>query len=104
MGRNTVVIRPAKLDRSPTGTGCSARMAVLHARGRMKPGDRFTGVSVLGSRFQCRIAGETRAGDKPAIIPEIAGRGWVTGTHQLMLDPSDPWPQGYRISDTWADV
>ncbi len=104
VGRNTVVIRPAKLDRSPTGTGCSARMAVLHARGRMKVGDRFTGVSVLGSRFECRITAETGAGSKPAIIPEIVGRGWVTGTHQLMLDPSDPWPQGYRISDTWADI
>ena len=79
-------------------------MAVLHARGRMKVGDRFTGVSVLGSRFECRILGETLAGDKPAIMPEVAGRAWVTGTHQLMLDPSDPWPEGYRMSDTWADI
>lgn len=103
VGRNTVVIKPAKLDRSPTGTGCSARMAVLHARGLMKTGEHFIGVSVLGSRFSCRIAGETSVGRRPAIIPEIAGRGWVTGTHQLMLDPADPWPDGYRLSDTWPE-
>lgn len=101
IGRNTVVIRPAKLDRSPTGTGCSARMAVLHARRSMKVGDRFAGVSVLGSRFDCRIAGETQVGGRSAIVPEISGRGWVTGTHQMMLDPEDPWPEGYRLGDTW---
>lgn len=104
VGRNTVVIKPAKLDRSPTGTGCSARMAVLHARGLMKIGDRFTGVSILGSRFSCRITKETSVGGRPAIIPEIAGRGWVTGTHQLMLDPEDPWPEGYRLADTWSGI
>lgn len=104
VGRNTVVIKPAKLDRSPTGTGCSARMAVLHARGLMKIGDRFTGVSILGSRFSCRITKETSVGSRPAIIPEIAGRGWVTGTHQLMLDPEDPWPEGYRLADTWSGI
>ncbi|EKF44302.1 proline racemase [Nitratireductor indicus C115] len=104
VGRNTVVIKPAKLDRSPTGTGCSARMAVLHARGLMKIGDHFTGVSILGSRFSCRITKETSVGGRPAIIPEIAGRGWVTGTHQLMLDPEDPWPEGYRLADTWSGI
>jgi len=104
VGRNTVVIKPAKLDRSPTGTGCSARMAVLHARGLMKIGDRFTGVSILGSRFSCRITKETSVGGRPAIIPEIAGRGWVTGAHQLMLDPEDPWPEGYRLADTWSGI
>ncbi len=104
VGRNTVVIKPAKLDRSPTGTGCSARMAVLHARGLMKIGDRFTGVSILGSRFSCRITQQTSVKGRPAIIPEIAGRGWVTGTHQLMLDPEDPWPEGYRLADTWSGI
>ncbi|UUP17896.1 trans-3-hydroxy-L-proline dehydratase [Nitratireductor thuwali] len=100
-GRNTVVIQPAKLDRSPTGTGCSARMAVLHARGALSAGQRFSGLSILGSRFDCRIARETSVGGKRAIIPEITGRAWVTGTCQHMLDPEDPWPQGYRLADTW---
>ena len=101
VGRNTVAIQPAKLDRSPTGTGCSARMAVLAARGEMRVGDHFTGISVLGSTFDCRIAGTTTVAGHPAILPEISGRGWVTGTSQLMLDPDDPWPAGYRLSDTW---
>jgi proline racemase len=104
VGRNTVSIRPGKLDRSPTGTGCSARMAVLHARGEMQPGETFIGESIIGSRFECGIEAETRVGDRPAIVPRIAGRAWITGTHQHTLDPEDPWPDGYRLSDTWPDI
>jgi len=100
-GRNAVVIRPGKIDRSPTGTGCSARMAVLHARGALAAGDRFRGVSIIDSVFDCRIEGETTLGGRPAILPSVSGRAWLTGTTQLHLDPSDPWPEGYRISDTW---
>ena len=101
VGRNTVAIRPAKLDRSPTGTGCSARMAVLHARGRLAVGDAFIGESILGSRFHCRVEAETTVAGRPAILPSIAGRAWITGTHQHTLDPRDPWPAGYRLGDTW---
>ncbi len=101
VSKNTVAIDPGKLDRSPTGTGCSARMAVLHAKGLMKTGDRLIGRSIIDSRFDCSIVGETRVGDKVAIIPSIRGRAWITGTHQIMLDPDDPWPGGYRLSDTW---
>ena len=100
-GRSAVAIRPGKIDRSPTGTAISARMAVMHAKGMMKEGDTFEGVSLIGSRFTGRIAGVTRVGDRPAIVPQISGRAWITGTHQLMLDPDDPWPGGYRLSDTW---
>lgn len=100
-GANAVAIRPGKIDRSPTGTGCSARMAVLHARGQMKVGDRFTGRSIIGSEFHCSIDSEADIGGKPGIVPIISGRAWVTGTQQLMLDPSDPYPAGYRLSDTW---
>ncbi|KQT47375.1 hypothetical protein ASG43_09620 [Aureimonas sp. Leaf454] len=103
-GRNTVAIRPGKLDRSPTGTGCSARMAVLRARGELGLGETFVGVSVMDSEFHCRIVGETVLGGRPAILPEISGRGWITGTSQLMLDPDDPWPDGYRLSDTWPSL
>lgn len=99
--KSVVSIQPGKLDRSPTGTAVSARMALLHAKGEMQVGDRLTGVSIIGSKFHGEILGETRVGDRLAIRPQISGRGWVTGTHQHMLDPSDPWPEGYRIADTW---
>lgn len=101
VGKNAVAIRPGKIDRSPCGTGCSARLAVLHAKRVLKTGDRFVGKSIIGSEFHCRIEGEVRVGDRAAIVPSISGRAWITGTHQLMLDPGDPWPGGYRLSDTW---
>lgn len=99
--RNACVIKPGKLDRSPTGTGCSALMAVLHAKGLMKSGDSYIGRSVIESRFVGRIVGLTTVGRHDAIIPTITGRAWITGQSTLMLDPADPWPDGYRISDTW---
>lgn len=98
---NAVAIRPGKIDRSPCGTGCSARMAVLHARGEMQVGERFIGRSIIGSEFHCRIERAVEIGGRPAIIPVISGRAWITGTRQEMLDPADPWPAGYRLSDTW---
>ncbi|MDT4872564.1 putative trans-3-hydroxy-L-proline dehydratase [compost metagenome] len=96
-----MVIRPGKIDRSPCGTGCSARMAVLHAKGQLQPGEAFVGRSIIGSEFHCRIEALTEVAGRPAIIPSISGRAWITGTHQHLLDPSDPWPGGYRLSDTW---
>lgn len=99
---SAVTVQPGKIDRSPTGTALSARMAVLHARGEMGPDDTLTTVSVIGSTFQGRIVGATDVGGIPAIVPEISGRAWITGIHQHMLDPSDPWPGGYRVSDTWG--
>lgn len=97
-----VAIQPGKVDRSPTGTALSARMAVLHAQGAMKTGDRLTARSLIGSTFSGQILGDTLVGTHPAILPEISGRAWITGIHQHMLDPSDPWPEGYRLSDTWG--
>ena len=99
---SAVAIRPGKIDRSPTGTGVSARMAVLAAKGDMAPQDRFVATSIIGSEFTGRILGEALVGETRAILPEISGRAWITGTHQHMLDPSDPWPQGYKLSDTWG--
>ena len=100
-GRNAVTVRPGKIDRSPTGTGCSARMAVLHARGELAVGERFRGVSIIDSVFDCRIEAETAVAGQPAIVPSITGRAWLTGSMQHYLDPEDPWPEGYRLSDTW---
>ncbi|MFT4149115.1 MAG: proline racemase family protein [Paracoccaceae bacterium] len=100
-GKNAVAIRPGKIDRSPTGTGCSARMAVLHARDQMQVGDRFVGRSIIDTEFHCRIDRAETVGGKPAISPIISGRAWIVGTAQLMVDPSDPFQGGYRLSDTW---
>ncbi len=103
-GRNAVVIRPGKIDRSPCGTGCSARMAVLHARGELAIGEAFQGRSIVDSKFDCMIDEEVNINGKLGIVPAIAGRAWITGTHQHMLDPDDPWPEGYRLSDTWPNA
>lgn len=106
-GRNlsagaAVAIRPGKIDRSPTGTALSARLALLHARGQIGLEDVLTTVSLIGSRFTGRILGRTTVGDRRAVLSELSGRGWITGIHQHMLDPDDPWPEGYRLSDTWG--
>jgi trans-L-3-hydroxyproline dehydratase len=102
VGANAVVIRPGKIDRSPCGTGCSSRMAVLHARGQLRPGERFVGRSIIGTEFHCHISEEITVAGRPAVVPVIAGSAWLTGTHQHTLDPSDPFPEGYRLADTWA--
>jgi proline racemase len=101
VGPNAVVVRPGKIDRCPTGTGCSARMALLHAQRRMGVGDIYRARSAIGSEFVCGIAAVTRLGERDAILPTVSGRAWITGTHQLVLDPDDPWPEGYRVADTW---
>jgi proline racemase len=106
-GRNTVAIRPGKLDRCPTGTGVSARMAVLHAKGEMTADMTYRARSIIDSEFIGRIAGTTTVGpdgserQRQAVIPTVSGRAWIAGTRQLMLDPGDPWPGGYRVGDTW---
>jgi proline racemase len=98
---NAVAIQPGKIDRSPTGTGVSARMAVLRARGQMQVGERYLARSIIGSEFLGRIESDTSLAGRPAIVPSISGRAWISGTRQEMLDPDDPWPQGYKLADTW---
>ena len=99
--KHAVAIRPGKIDRSPTGTGVSARLAVLHARGEAQVGTELLARSIIDSQFKGRIEEETSLGNQPAVIPSVEGRAWITGTRELALDPTDPWPLGYRISDTW---
>ncbi len=103
-GRNAVAIQPGKIDRSPTGTGCCARMALLHARGEMSVGERYCAESLIGSQFHCQILQESSVGERLAILPQLSGRAWVTGCHQHTLDPADPWPLGYRLADTWPRI
>jgi trans-L-3-hydroxyproline dehydratase len=104
--RNAVVVAPGRLDRSATGTGLSARMAVLHARGAMRVGDAMTHASAIGSTFDGRIVAETAVGGRAAIVPAIRGSAWITGVSELYVDADDPFPEGYLLSDTWpgADV
>jgi proline racemase len=95
--RAATAIHPGWLDRSPCGTGTSARIAQLHARGELGVGDAFVNESVIGTRFTGRVVAETAVAGRPAIIPEITGRAWITGVGQYLLDPSDPFPAGFRL-------
>ncbi|GAA4624032.1 proline racemase family protein [Actinoallomurus vinaceus] len=96
--RHAMAIHPGWFDRSPCGTGTSARLAQLHARGELAPGQDFVNESFIGSRFIGRITEETTVGgSRPAIVPAITGRAWVTGTAQYFLDPDDPFPEGFLL-------
>ena len=89
------------IDRSPCGTGTSARMATLHARGRLAVGEAFRHEGILGTVFTGRIVAETRLGDRPAVVPEITGQVWITGFASYSVDPSDPFPEGFTVGDIW---
>ncbi len=104
IGKNAVVVRPGKVDRSPTGTGLSARLAVMHAKGEASLGDTLLARSIIDSEFLGCIEEELSIGGIRAIRPSISGRAWLYGRRQLTLDPQDPWPEGYRLSDTWPKM
>lgn len=99
--KNAVVVSPGRLDRCPCGTGTSARMALLHARGDLAVGEKFRHTSILDTVFDCRIVETAVAGNVPAVVTEISGRAWLTGVSHYGVDPEDPFPEGYRLSDTW---
>ena len=112
--RNAVIVSTGKLDwdqpaswtgaldRSPCGTGTSAKMAALHAKGQLPLGRDFVHEGVLGTRFTGRLVRETRVGERPAVVPTISGRAWITGFSTYVLDSSDPFPEGYTIGDIWG--
>jgi proline racemase len=112
--RNAVVVstgrldweRPATwtgvLDRSPCGTGTSAKMATLHARGQLALNEPFRHEGVLGTVFTGRLLEETRVGPRPAVVPEISGRAWVTGLATYVVDADDPFPDGFKVGDLWG--
>ena len=95
--RHAMVISPGWFDRSPCGTGTSARMAQLHARGLMGLGDEFVNESFIGTRFIGRIVEETEVAGRPAIVPTITGRAWITGTAQYVVFDDDPFPAGFLV-------
>ncbi|KAJ4304924.1 hypothetical protein N0V90_000452 [Kalmusia sp. IMI 367209] len=98
---NTVVVSPGRFDRSPCGTGTSARMAVLHARGELEVGETFRHRSIIGTEFVCQIRGTTKVGEYDAVLPRVKGRAWLTGFRQAMLDSTDPFSRGFRVGDQW---
>jgi proline racemase len=95
--RSATVIHPGWLDRSPCGTGTSARMAHLHAQGALAMGDPFVNESPLGTRFEGRLVAEARVGTLAAVVPEVSGRAWITGMATYVLAPDDPFPQGLAL-------
>lgn len=95
--QNAVVIPPGAIDRSPCGTGTSAKMAVLAAKGQLSKGQSFVHESIIGSLFHCQIVGEDTVAGIPAIIPRVTGSAWVTGIHTYVLDPEDPFPCGFQL-------
>jgi proline racemase len=95
--RHAMAIYPGWLDRSPCGTGTSARMAQLHARGELALDTDFVNESFIGTRFIGRLVEQTEVAGRPAVIPTVTGRAWVTGTAQYFLDPDDPFPAGFLI-------
>jgi len=89
------------IDRSPCGTGTCAKMAVLHARGRLGVGDEFRHEGILDTVFTGRVEAETSVADRAAIVPSITGTAWITGFASYVVDPSDPFPDGYTVGDIW---
>ena len=97
MGKSVVVYGERHMDRSPCGTGTAAKMTLLHHQGKIKPGDTFTNTSPLGTTFQGRIVEERHLGGTPAVVAEIRGSAYVTGVHEFIIDPRDPFQEGYLI-------
>jgi proline racemase len=96
---NALVWGPGQVDPAPCGSGTCARMALFHHRGLMRVGDRYTSRGLLGLAFTGRIAAETTVGGRPAILPELTGTAYLTGTSQFFFDPEDPVRDGYLLED-----
>ena len=102
--QGATIMPPGRIDRSPCGTGNSARLAVMAARGQAKKGDVFTAKSIINSEFTVAIADLQETSGHPRITPQISGRGWIHGIHQIGVDPSDPYPHGFSLTDCWGEA
>ena len=100
--RTATTMWPGRLDRSPCGTGNSANLAVRAARGEVSVGDQYFSRSTIGSRFLVEYSSKTSVGDHNAVLPKITGRAWLYGIHQIGFDPSDPFKDGFALTDTWG--
>lgn len=90
------------LDRSPCGTGTCARMAALHAKGKLPLNQDFPHEGILGTIFTGRLVAETKVGPYQAVIPTLSGRAWITGFAEYVVDPEDPFPEGFTVGDIWG--
>lgn len=95
-------LKPGRVDRSPCGTGSSANLAVLHARGQLQIGEVRASRSIIGGTFLAQAIGETTVGTRPAVLPRITGSAWIYGRQQLRMTPEDPMAKGFALSDTWG--
>ncbi|NNG17308.1 MAG: proline racemase [Gemmatimonadales bacterium] len=95
--RHVCVFAEGEVDRSPTGTGVSGRVAILHARGELGRGEWITIESLIGTRFGVRVVGTTTVGGQPGVIPEVSGRAWITGHHEFVIHPDDPLRHGFLV-------
>ena len=93
---------PGRVDRSPCGTGSSANLATLAARGLVQAGDQLVSRSTIGGQFQVELLGHGQVGGRPAVLPRVTGRAWLYGLQQLGVDPDDPLAAGFMLSDTWG--
>lgn len=100
--RTCTTLKPGRVDRSPCGTGSSANLATLYARGQVKVGDTRTSKSTIGGTFTAQVIGETRVGPYTAVLPRITGKAWIYGREDLRLSPDDPFATGFAMSDTWG--
>ncbi|MEO0327253.1 MAG: proline racemase family protein [Pseudomonadota bacterium] len=100
--RTATTMWPGRLDRSPCGTGNSANLAVRAAKGEIQVGETYRSLSTIGSEFMIHFSGETQVGNYPAVLPQVSGRGWIYGMHQIGIDPSDPFSSGFALTDTWG--
>ena len=100
--RTCTTLPPGRVDRSPCGTGSSANLATLDARGEVEIGDELTSRSTINGEFRVQLLGRTQVGEKSAVLPRVTGRAWVYGFQQLGVDPDDPLSAGFMLSDTWG--
>lgn len=100
--KNAQVVSPGYIDRCPTGTATCGRVALLKERGELTEDDTFVHESLIGTKFEAHILGSDNVGDYDAVIPSVTGRAWLTGTQQIGVDPTDPFPNGFSL-DTLAD-
>lgn len=100
--RTCTTLRPGRADRSPCGTGSNSNMATAHAQGRVKPGDKVTSRSIIGGEFVTEFVSETKVGPYTATQNRVSGQCWIYGISQIGLDPTDPFPLGFTLSDTWG--
>ena len=102
--KGATILPPGRIDRSPCGTGNSARLAVMAAKGQIEVGQIFKARSIIDSEFQVEIVAKETIAGKSGILPRISGRGWIHGIHQVGVDPSDPYPLGFKVADCWGDA